>query len=201
MIPLHSYLLYFAIYAVAVAVPGPGIFAIIARALGSGLKATIPAIIGNTVGDLILMSLSALGLAVAARQMGGLFYAVKLAGGLYLIYLGWKYWTAPVDDMTVAPANARQGFVSQLMLTLGNPKGMVFFLALMPSVVPLENLNLFGYAQLCAATLIVIPSLELIFAALAAQIRSFLTSKLARRRLNKSAGAIIIGAGLGVAVI
>ena len=80
MIALHSLLLYCGIYAVAIATPGPGIFAIIARALGGGFRSTIPAVLGNTLGDLILMSLSALGLAMVARQMGGLFLAVKLAG-------------------------------------------------------------------------------------------------------------------------
>ncbi len=43
MIPLHSYLLYCGLYAIAIAVPGPGVIAIVARALGSGFRATIPA--------------------------------------------------------------------------------------------------------------------------------------------------------------
>jgi threonine/homoserine/homoserine lactone efflux protein len=200
VIPLHNYLLYFVLYAIAVAMPGPGIFAIIARALGSGFKATVPAVMGNTLGDLVLMTLSALGLAVIAREMGELFYAVKLTGAAYLIYLGYRYWTAPVADSVVVPSRARQGFVSQLMLTLGNPKGIVFFLALMPSVVNLGKLNGTGYAQLCTVTLVLIPAIELAYAALASQVRSFLTGVVARKRMNKSAGAIMISAGVGVAV-
>ncbi len=47
MIPLHNYLLYFGLYAMAIAVPGPGIIAIVARALGSGFRATIPAVLGH----------------------------------------------------------------------------------------------------------------------------------------------------------
>ena len=109
MIPLHGYLLYFLLYAIAVAVPGPGIFAIIARALGNGFKATVPAVIGNTLGDLVLMTLSALGLAVIAREMGGLFYAVKLTGAAYLVYLGYRYWTAPVANLPVTCACAPHG--------------------------------------------------------------------------------------------
>lgn len=200
MMSWHSYLIYFAIYAVALAVPGPSIFAILARALGSGFRATVPAVIGNTLGDLLLMTLSALGLAVVAREMGGLFYAVKLAGAAYLIYLGYKYWTAPVKEFSVVPSSARQGFISQLMVTLGNPKGIVFFVALMPSVVDLGKLNGAGYLQLCSVTLLLVPSIELAYAALASQVRSFLTGVVARKRMNKGAGAIMIGAGVGVAV-
>jgi len=200
MISLHTYLIYFSLYAVAVAIPGPGILAIVARALGNGLRATIPAVLGNTLGDLILMSLSAFGLAVVAREMGSLFLVVKLAGAAYLIWLGYKYWTAPVADLQVVPAKARQGFIAQLMLTLSNPKGLVFFLALMPSVIDLNRLNLAGYAQLCTVTLILIPAIELAYAALASQVRTFLAGATARKRLNKGAAAVMIGAGIGVAV-
>jgi threonine/homoserine/homoserine lactone efflux protein len=200
MISLHSYLIYFALYAVAVAIPGPGILAIVGRALGNGFRATIPAVLGNTLGDLILMSLSAFGLAVVARQMGSLFLVVKLAGAAYLVWLGYRYWTAPVADLQVAPSRAHQGFIAQLMLTLGNPKGLVFFLALMPSVIDLNRLNGTGYVQLCTVTLILIPAIELAYAALASQVRVFLAGVTARRRLNKGAAAVMIGAGIGVAV-
>jgi threonine/homoserine/homoserine lactone efflux protein len=199
MIPLHSVLLYCGIYAVAIATPGPGIFAIIARALGGGLRSTVPAVLGNTLGDLILMSLSAFGLAAVARQMGGLFLIVKLAGAAYLIWLGYKSWTA---DSTVlgdqVPAN--KGFWSQLALTLGNPKAIVMFLAILPAAIDLNRLTPTGYLQLCLCTLVLIPGIEFLYAALASQARAFLSGPKARRRMNKGAGAIMIGAGVGVAV-
>jgi threonine/homoserine/homoserine lactone efflux protein len=200
MISLHTYLIYFSLYAIAVAIPGRGILAIVARALGNGFRATIPAVLGNMLGDLILMSLSAFGLAVVAREMGSLFLGVKLAGAAYLVWLGYKYWTAPVTDLRLAPSKAHQGFVAQLMLTLGNPKGLVFFLALMPSVIDLNRLSPAGYAQLCTVTLILIPAIELAYAALASQVRIFLAGATARKRLNKGAAAVMIGAGIGVAV-
>jgi threonine/homoserine/homoserine lactone efflux protein len=203
MIPAHTYLIYFLLYAVAVAIPGPGILAIVARALGGGFRGTIPAVLGNTLGDLILMSLSTFGLAVVAHQLGSLFLVVKLAGAAYLIWLGYRYWTAPVSNVSgadlVSP-KAHQGFLAQLMLTLGNPKGLVFFLALMPGVIDLNRLNAAGYAQLCTVTLILIPTIELAYAALASQVRVFLAGVTARRRLNKGAAAIMISAGVGVAV-
>ena len=199
MLSWHTTLLYCGLYAAAIAVPGPGIFAIIARALGSGFKSTIPAVIGNTMGDLVLMTLSALGLAIVARQMGSLFLIVRLAGAAYLIYLGWKYWTARTEARSeLAPS--RNGFWSQLALTLGNPKAIVMFLAILPSAVDLSRLNAVGYGQLCLCTLVLIPSIEFAYAALAARARLFLSSAKARRRLNKGAGAIMIGAGVGVAV-
>jgi threonine/homoserine/homoserine lactone efflux protein len=198
MIPLHAILIYCGIYAIAIAVPGPGIVAIVARALREGMGATVPAVAGNTLGDIILMSLSVFGLAFIAHALGGLFLIVKWAGAFYLVYLGYRYWTAPVAEAGSAlPAN--RGFVSQLALTLGNPKAIVMFVALLPSVVDLNHLNLIGYGELCACTLVLIPGIEFTYAALAAQARSFLSGSIARRRMNKTAGAIMIGAGIGIA--
>ena len=149
MLSLHSYLLYCGVYAIAIAVPGPGVVAIVARALGSGFRATVPAVIGTAVGDLVMLSLSVFGLALVAQAMGGLFLIVKLAGAAYLVYLGYKYWTAPVADMeTIIPSGSRQSFLSQFALILGNPKTIAFFVALLPTVIDLNHLM---FSAICSS--------------------------------------------------
>ena len=201
MIPLHNYLIYCGLYAVAVAVPGPGVIAIVARALGSGFRATIPAAFGILLGDLVLMTLSAFGLALVAQAMGHLFLIVKIAGGLYLFYLAYKYWTAKVEEIgEVVPQSPSKGdmgrgVLAYLGLTLGNPKAIAFFVALLPVAVNPRELNLFGYLQLVAATFVLIPAITLGYAALAAQLSRFVASRKARLRINKGAGAVMAGAG------
>src|SRR3954468_19570545 len=171
MIAWHSYLLYCGLYAVAVATPGPGVIAIVARALGSGFKSVIPGMLGILVGDLILMSLSAFGLALVAQAMGQLFLVVKIAGGLYLFYLAYKYWTARIEECgEIVPQSAGRGFAAYLGLTLGNPKAIPFFVALLPVAVNPRTLNAIGYLQLVAATFVVIPAITLGYAALAARL-------------------------------
>jgi hypothetical protein len=66
MLSLHTFIFYSSVCAIAIATPGPGVVAIVARALGGSFRATIPAVLATTIGDLILMSLSALGLAHVA---------------------------------------------------------------------------------------------------------------------------------------
>lgn len=198
MIPWHSYLLYCGLYAVAIATPGPAIIAIVARALSSGFKSVVPGTLGILAGDLIMMTLSAFGLAMVAQAMGQWFLAVKIAGALYLIYLGYKYWTAEVPE-TVVPQSAkidiRRGFLAYLGLTLGNPKVITFFVALLPVAVNPRTLGVAGYAQLVAATFVLIPAITLGYAALAAQLSRFVASRKARKRINKGAGAVMAGAG------
>jgi threonine/homoserine/homoserine lactone efflux protein len=201
MLSLHSYLLYCGIYAVVILVPGPGVVAMVARALGSGFRSAIPAAAGTVVGDWIWMTMSAFGLSIVAQAMGQFFLIVKLAGAAYLVYIGYRYWTAPVTEMAeLKPVSARQGFLSQLSVTLGNPKALAFFVALLPTVVDLTRLNAIGYLQLLAATAVLIPAIMLSYAALASQVRSFLISRRARQRINKTAAVIMVGAGVGVAV-
>ncbi len=201
MIPLHNFLLYCILYAIAIATPGPGIFSIVARALGSGFKATIPACLGVTMGDLILMTVTAFGLALAAQAMGQLFLIIKLAGGLYLIFLGYKYWTAPVSEqMEIPPESASRGFLTQLGITLSNPKAIAFFVALQPTAIDLSKLTFLGYLELVAATLVLIPAITMGYAAMAARLKEFVASVKARRRINKGAGLVMAGAGIAIMV-
>lgn len=201
MISLHAFLLYCGVYAIAIAIPGPGVIAIVARALGSGFRSTIPAAFGTVVGDWIYMTLSAFGLAMLARTLGGLFLIVKLAGAAYLIWLAWCYWHAPVKaEASIEPETASKSFTAQLLVTLGNPKAMAFFVALLPTVVDVNHVGLIGYLQLSAATVVLIPAIFLTYAALAARLSGVLASTKARKALNRGAAVIMAGAGVGVAV-
>jgi threonine/homoserine/homoserine lactone efflux protein len=190
-----------AVYAVAVATPGPGIAALVARALGGGFWSAVPMVFGMAVGDLALMTLSAFGLALVAQAMGDLFLIVKLAGAGYLIYLGYKYWTAPVaETLTAEPGSATQGFLSQLALTLGNPKAIGFFVALLPTLIDLKTLDLTGFVEMCLMPVTILPAICFAYMALASSVRGWFQSVLARRRMNRGAGAIMIGAGVTVVV-
>jgi threonine/homoserine/homoserine lactone efflux protein len=81
----YGLLVFSLIYALAVATPGPGVAAILARALGRGV-AGAPAFIGGFVaGDLLWFTLAALGLAVLAQRAQALFVGVRFAGALYLL--------------------------------------------------------------------------------------------------------------------
>jgi threonine/homoserine/homoserine lactone efflux protein len=201
MIPLHNFLLYCALYAIAIATPGPGIFSIVARALGSGFRATVPACLGVTAGDLILMTTTAFGLSLIAEAMGQLFLVIKLAGGLYLIVLGHKYWTARVSEhVEIPPESASRGFLTQLGITLSNPKAIAFFVALQPTAIDLSKLTFPGYLELVAATLVLIPAITMGYAAMAARLKEFVASVKARRRINKGAGLVMAGAGIAIMV-
>jgi threonine/homoserine/homoserine lactone efflux protein len=198
---LSSLILFAAVYFAAVASPGPGVAALIARVLGQGLMGVAPFIAGYFVGDMIWLTLAATGLAVVAKTFAGVFVAIKFAGAAYLLFLAWRMATAPAV-VEAAPAAATRGlraFLGSLSLTLGNPKVMVFFLSIMPLVVDLKTLTPLALVELAVVCAIVIFSTLTLYALGANQARTFLRSTRAVRFVHRAAGGLMAGVAVAVA--
>jgi len=199
----YGLLTFCAVYAVAVAVPGPGIAAIIARGLAHGLKGTPAFIAGFMVGDLAWFAIAATGLAALAKTAATLFVAIKWAGVVYLLYLAWKLWSAPAERVKVDEIDDRQhgwrAFLASLLLTLANPKAILFFVALLPTVVDLASMNLVRFVEISAAMCVVLPAVLGAYAFLAARARELFTTPTAVRRLNCGSGVAMAGAAIVVA--
>ena len=84
----QNFLIFAIALSIAVATPGPGIFAVVSCAIGRGFRDAVALTCGIVVGDLIFFVLAALGMTVLAHSMGELFLFVKFAGGAYLILAG-----------------------------------------------------------------------------------------------------------------
>ena len=200
---IYGLLTFCAVYALAVATPGPGVAAIIARSLAHGFKGAPAFVAGFVVGDLAWFSIAATGLAALARTAATVFVAIKWAGVVYLLYLAWKLWTAPAERVAVKDDDDRQhgwrAFVASLMLTLSNPKAILFFLDLLPTVIDLASLNAVRFLEISVAIAIVLPAVLFAYVFLAARARELFTTPKAVRRLNRSSGVAMAGAAVVVA--
>jgi threonine/homoserine/homoserine lactone efflux protein len=148
-------------YVLAVATPGPGVAAVIARSLGHGMRGAPAFIAGFMVGDLIWFTFAATGLAMLAQSAYAVFLVVKYAGVAYLLYLAYRLWTAPAKPIDssgeVAYERPFRLFLGSLALTLGNPKTMIFFLAVLPTVVELKSLSVAGFFEIVLLILLILP--------------------------------------------
>jgi len=201
---LTGLLAFCAVYALAVATPGPGIAAIIARSLTHGFKGSPAFVAGFLLGDLVWFGIAATGLAALAKTAETVFVAIKWIGVVYLLYLAWKLWTAPAGRVVVTEGEERgqhgwKAFVASLMLTLANPKAILFFLALLPTVVDLSTMNLLTFVEISLAILVVQPAVLFAYVFLAARARELFTTPAAVRRLNRSSGVAMAGAAAIVA--
>ena len=200
---LYGLWIFALVYFLAVATPGPGVAAIIARSLAQGTRGSVAFIAGFLVGDLIWFIVAATGLAALAQTAQTAFLLLKYAGVAYLLYLAYRMWrTNPQlgnDDAEVLNVESRSRlFLGSLALTLGNPKTMVFFLALLPTVIQLEGLHLADFVEIIAAMSIVLPLVLGGYTLLAARARRFFASERAVRRINRVSGAAMAGAAVAV---
>ncbi|WP_075218078.1 LysE family translocator [Mongoliimonas terrestris] len=190
-------------FSVAAASPGPGIAAVVARALGAGFRGTFPMVIGLVAGDLVYLSFAVFGLAAIAQSFGTVFLVIKYAGAAYLLYLAVKLWRAkpvPADVRAEGGQGPFRTFLAGLALTLGNPKVMVFYLALLPTLVPLERLTAIGFAELVVTVSVLLTLIGSAYAAAASSARDLFRSERAVRALNRGAGTMMAGAAAAVVV-
>ena len=204
---LASLLLFAGVYFVAVASPGPGMAAVMARGLGQGLASAPAFIAGFVIGDLILFTLAALGLAAVATRFEGVFLVIKYAGCLYLLFMAWKIWTAPVKASDVAASalqiNGRPrswpSFLGSLTLTLGNPKAIVFFVSLMPLVVDMKGIGPVVFAEMAVVIVLVFTPVLLTTLWLAERARRMFTSERTLRNINRGTSGVMAGAAAVIA--
>lgn len=187
---------------IAAAIPGPGMTAIVARALGSGFRPTFFMGLGLILGDLVYLTAVILGLSVLAKTFTTPFLVLKFLGAAYLVYIAWKLWTAGLLPQDIRAERAMKpglSFLSGLLVTLGNPKTMLFYVALVPTLIPLAEIGVADYAMLVAATFAVLMAVLLPYILLAAQARGLMKRPTALKALNRSAAGVLAGTAAYIA--
>jgi threonine/homoserine/homoserine lactone efflux protein len=190
-------------YAVVVISPGPGLAFFVGQILGHGIKAAPAQAFGIYVGDLLWYALAAFGLAALAQNFSGVFAVVKWLGVLYLLYLAWKMWTAEVKSFgsgaAPGPLSHRSLFVGSLMVTLSNPKAIVFYLAVLPAVVDLSRLGATDFVIVAALIALILFTGLAVYALAAHAARGLFRSLKSMRILNRVSGTAVAGAAAAIA--
>lgn len=187
---------------VAAAIPGPGMTAIVARALGSGFRPTFFMGLGLILGDLCYLTAVILGLALVAQTFTTPFLIIKYLGALYLVYIAWKLWTTGLIAQDIEAKRSTHiglSFLSGLLVTLGNPKTMLFYVALVPTLIPLEAIGAKDYAALVGITFVVLIAVLIPYILLASQARTLLKKPNSLKALNRSAASILAGTATYIA--
>lgn len=192
--------------AIAVALPGPGIFAVVSCAIGRGFREALAMIGGLIIGDLIYFYLAVLGMAALARSMGEFFVAVKLAGAAYLIWLGIKLWRQKESGAPAAETGAttgrrgyRRSLVGGFLVTISNPKTIAFYAGLLPTFIDLGKLSTGDAVAMGVIVVVVVGIIPAAYALAAASSRRFFNQPSRLKLMNRTAGTMMIGSGMTVA--
>ncbi len=130
---------------VLLVIPGPTIIMVVSQALAHGNRTAFASVLGVGLGDLVAASLSLIGVGTILAASGAAFTVIKWLGAAYLIWIGIKMWRSPITplelDQSLAAENNRSWsvFRDAFVVTLFNPKGIVFFIAFVPQFIAPER--------------------------------------------------------------
>lgn len=192
-------LLFAAVLAAAVATPGPSTTAVVARVLGHGVADGVRLCLGLLLGELFWLLCALLGAGVLVVQFGALFTAIRYLGAVYLLYLAWRFCNAaPVASEAAADGRSSRPLLSGLALALGNPKTMLFYLALLPGFVSLNGLTVSDALLLTLIAALVAGGVLLGHVLLAERLRRHFQSPAALRRLHRGSALLMAAAAVGI---
>lgn len=179
--------------------PGPGVFAVLARAMTQGAWSCVLLAFGMAVSDIVYLVLACVGLAAIAEKWGGLFTVIRVVGALYLLYLGWKMWksrpTLDLESPKESNKDQAMSFVQGFLISASNPKVILFYIAFLPTFMDLSALTQRDIAVASVITLVGLMMGLMLIAFTAAWARKKMRSERAMKGLNRVAGSIMMAAG------
>jgi leucine efflux protein len=184
------------------AIPGPGNLALITSTSKGGILGGLAATLGVIAGDQVLMWLAVAGVAALLSAYPAAFNIVQWAGAAYLAWLGYKMLTAKPGDKPVLNIQPRQYFRQAMMITLLNPKAIVFYMAFFPLFVdPVKQQGLWTYAAMA----VTIAALTFAYGLIAVLLTHFMAERIRSNPritsvLQKLAGVFLIGFGAKLAL-
>ncbi len=199
---IELWLAFVAASAVVLFVPGPTVLTVVSYSIAQGRRASLPVVAGVTLGDATAVTVSVLGLGALLTTSAFVFAVIKLAGGLYLLYLGIRLLRAGAALRDVAvqatPDSRRRLFLNTYLVTALNPQSIIFFVAFLPQFVN-RGTDVAQQLWLLALTFVVMATMNAtMYSMFAAAANRLLSSPRAQRRLNLAGGCLLVAAALWV---
>jgi len=186
-------------------IPGPSVCFTIAHALKHGTRRTLPTVLGQLTANWCQIVVVLFGMSRILGQSVVFFQGLKIVGAVYLVYLGYRQWTAGKPDLDMREGTIiktkHRAFIDGFVVCGTNPKAILYYAALLPQfVVPTydEKTQLI----ILAITSVVIAGLVLAFyTMLANRVRYWFDTKKYWKTQNRLTGTIMIGAGVALSVV
>ncbi len=180
--------------------PGPVWVALTARALSGGFAAAWPLALGVVVGDMLWPFLAILGVTWVVSVFSGFMTVLRWVASATFLFMGVMILrhadkTIATDSRLTAPGKWA-GFLAGVAVILGNPKAILFYMGMLPGFFDLTKLTWWDIAAICALSMVVPLFGNLVLASMIHKARRFLTSPVALRRVNMTAGCLLIGVAL-----
>lgn len=197
-----SFLAYSAAVSVAVAVPGPAMFAVISTGISRGVIAGFLVGVGIGIADAVLVALALAGLVALVQAFDWFFVVLKFAGAAYLVWLGIRMWRAR-PAVAARQEEARDGrlgrFLLGMSIGLSNPKAILFHASIMPLILDLNALTWIDGLVMMGVVISANSIIMGVYAALSGSASRWFRTERGMRLMNRFAGVALIGTGALIA--
>jgi threonine/homoserine/homoserine lactone efflux protein len=197
---LHVYLAFFVATAIMIALPGPSVLLTVAHSISFGWKHALFTVAGATMGIAVQLTVAAIGLTSLLNVVAEAFEWLRWAGAAYLVYLGIKQWRSAsepleLDTSSVSKTNL---FVQGLVITIPNPKSLIFIAAFLPQFIDAARPLGVQFAFIVPTFLVIAFAITSVWALIAGNVRGFLRSRRAFQSVLRTAGGLVVIAGVGL---
>lgn len=206
--PIENWIAYAIATELILIIPGPSVLLVVGYALSRGQGAGLKCVLGCSTGAAFAFIVAFAGLGALLAASSTAFTAVKIAGAVYLVYLGIKMWRSKPKDFSVSAADGPEAetgwrnspYLHGLVTTILNPKIVVFLVAFVPqfmdpaaAALPQAVIMTVTFAGLALVS-------DGVYAVLAARARGLFLNARSARLMNRIGGSFLIGAGIFTAV-
>jgi leucine efflux protein len=180
------------------ALPGPGTFALITSTGKGGFKAGAAATLGVILGDQVLMWLAVGGVAALLTANPAWFKGVQYLGAAYLVWIGLKLIFAQPGSSSPVNIEPRQYARQSFLITLLNPKAIVFYMAFFPLFIdPAQHRGVVTFVAMAATIALITAAYGLLLCAFANVVSARVKAhKKLARGLERLAGVFLVGFGI-----
>jgi homoserine/homoserine lactone efflux protein len=200
VIDLSLYLAFVAAVTLLMLMPGPNVALIVANSVAHGTRYGLLTVAGTSSAMILQLGLVALGMTQFLGLLGAWFEVLRWVGVGYLIYLGVMQWRAPAVDLTRTQPerkSPRAMFTRALLVSMTNPKTLIFYGAFFPQFVSAEHAFAPQVVTLSVTFVVVAILVDGSWALAASRARRLLASR--GRLRNRISGGMLIGAGAALA--
>jgi threonine/homoserine/homoserine lactone efflux protein len=180
--------------------PGPVWVALMARAMSGGFRAAWPLALGVVIGDVMWSVLAILGVSWIVSQYAGFLDLMRYVASVTFLFMGYMVIRnaekSIASDSRLTRPGVIAGFVAGLAVIIGNPKAILFYMGMLPGFFDLSQLNVADIVAIGALSAIVPLIGNLIMGAFIGKVRALLTSPRALKRMNLTAGWLLVAVGV-----
>lgn len=185
-------------FLIAAALPGPAQGSFVAHVVAHGKASAFSFVSGMVLGNAVWLVTTIYGLAALALRFEPVFIAIKWLGVAYLLLVAWKLWSSRPAENTAQKAESG-GFLPGILLTLGNPKAVVFFGAILPQAFDLSTLSMVDTLFIIALGVAIDLAVQLTYLTAALKARVLISEPRQIRLFNRFAATLMASCALLIA--